>query len=138
MQILQEWCRLSRNEKRVAELFSGLMFGDARILFIEVGLESVFGIIRQAGEFDAHTNSGISRAYGRSGRKTFLVNPDIDAQNRRNRQGHRGLNITTVSADVSGIYPHRRVDPLIAEFQRKRNFMTLKSPAIVRSRSGQV
>src|SRR5271170_8472746 len=100
------------------------------IHLVQVSLEAFLGLFRQAGEFDAHTDSGITGADRGSGGDMLLVDPEIHLQHGCDRQRHGSLNITTVSADVGSVYAHGSVHALIFEFQRKRDLVTLKPSAI--------
>ena len=112
--------------------------GKSGVQLVQVGLEALFGGVRQTREFNAHAHAGVARANGGRGTDVLLVDPENPPLHGSNRQGHGGLNITTISADVGGIDPHRRVHAFITEFQRERNLMTLKLSAIVSRRSRQI
>ena len=109
-------------------LFAGFLslHGEARVQLIEISLEALLGIFRQAGEFDSHPNSWITGADGSRGGDTFLVDPKLHPQHGRNRQGHDGLNITAIATDICSVNPHRSIHAFVAEFQGERYPVTLE------------
>src|SRR5882672_5488519 len=96
-------------------------------------LEALLRLFGHARKFNAHSNSRVASANHGAGRNTLLIDPQIHAKRGGHGQGHHGLNITAVAADVGGINPERSVHTLIAEFHRDRNFLRLSCRCCVRS-----
>src|ERR1700684_617367 len=142
MQILQGTERSfsgnrSQSAQKLLGVFTGIgasLPGKAGVHLVEMVLKALFGIIGHTREFDPHPYSWISSAHRGGGRNTLLIDPEVDPQDGRNRQRHDCLNITAVATDVSGIDSHGSVDPLVAEFKRKRDAVTQEPSAIVRER----
>src|SRR5580692_12795824 len=89
----------------------------ARIELVQVGLEAFLGVLRQAGEFDAHADSWIASADCGRGGDALLVDPEIHLKYGGDGQRHRRLNITTVPTDVGGVDAHWSVHALVFKFQ---------------------
>jgi len=111
--------------------WGSIFAGHSGINLVEVSLESPLGIFRQAGEFNAHSNAGVAGSNGCARGDALLIDPEVCAKHSMYRQWHYGLNITAVAADVGGVYAHRCIHALVAEFQRKRNLVALKPSTII-------
>src|SRR5580704_14638753 len=84
------------------------------IQLVEVSLKAFFGVFGQAREFDPHANPRVAGANHGGGAEPLLFDPQIHAQRRTNGEWHDRFNITTVPADISGIYPQGSIHALVA------------------------
>jgi hypothetical protein len=115
-----------------------------------LGVGDEMDIVAALGQFQAqfggdHTAAAVGGItgdsnlhHGRGRIDALLIDPELHSEHGGNGQRHRGLNITSVAADVGGIEPHRRAHMLVAKFQGERNLVTLKFPAIVGARNLQI
>src|SRR5271163_2750865 len=82
---------------------------EAGVYLVEMRLNTFFHFIRHAGEFNSHPDPGIASA-NYSGRREFVIaDPEVYAKGGADRQGHDGLHITSVTADVGCVHAQRSV-----------------------------
>ena len=93
-------------------------------------LEALFHLFGHARKLNPHAHAGVAGANNGAGRNAFLVDPELHPQRCRHRQRHHRLNITAIAADIGGVHSQRRVDALVAQFERKRNLVPKKFAAL--------